>query len=200
MQPRPQISTLSAWASPAPSGAVVSAMDIAHAQKYVRDGCTGRSGRVSIHVSVCVWCLGTQRRADCSPIAARSATRTPCPRPPSFVQRRSTVITESFRNKNGGETTIAILLPAMGKNVPVKTVKMDVSRLFSFSSIQAAAPELLNALARKLSAENEHFDHTTFSEMAACSACSKFSICVHELRFDKCAVCELTLSCVMTVH
>ena len=88
----------------------------------------------------------------------------------------------------------------MGKNVPVKTVKMDVSRLFSFSSIQAAAPELLNALARKLSAENEHFDHTTFSEMAACSACSKFSICVHELRFDKCAVCELTLSCVMTVH
>ena len=54
---RPQISTLSAWASPAPRGALVSAMDIAHSQKYVRGGCTGRSARVSIYVSVCahVW-------------------------------------------------------------------------------------------------------------------------------------------------
>jgi len=128
---------------------------------------------------------------------AARATHTPRPRPPSFVQRRATVITESFRNHNGGATTIAILLPPMGKNVPVilKTVKMDVLRLFSVSSILAAAPELLNVLARKLSAENEHFDHTSFSEMAACGACSKFSICVHELRFDKCAACELTFSC-----
>ena len=62
VQPRPQISTPSAWASPAPLGAVVSAMDTAHAQKYVRGGCAGRSGRVSSRTRVFL-VMGTERRA-----------------------------------------------------------------------------------------------------------------------------------------